>query len=574
MRIGSRLGCLFFALVWVQTAYSQSTYYPLNPDLYSQIERIEIIRGKNAPDFHSTVKPYLRQNLRSLYKEALDDSLISASEKRNIWWLNIDNPDAPIDSLFRRRKSWLYRYPADAYYFKSKDATLHINPVVHWVAQSERVRTGASAQDNANPNPQLWNTRGFEFRGSIGSKIGFYSFLTTNQLYFPSWANRYIEFYQSVPQEGFWKRMDKDGRDFFTARGYVTAQLLPQVQLQFGHDRNFIGNGMRSMVLSDFSNNYTFLKLNTRVGRVNYQNLFAELKDVPALNPAGTGAGLQIPNKYLAFHHLSVNITPSLNIGLWESIIFDRGDSISRGFDLAYLNPVIFYRAVEQNLGSPDNALLGMDFRWNFLKHFQLYGQLVIDEFIYKNIMAGNGWWGNKQAGQLGLKYVNALGVRNLDLQAEFNTARPFTYSHEERRSNYAHYGLPLAHPLGANFREVIGSLHYRPQPKLQLSIRGFVARRGIDSSKSSRNFGSNIFRSYGDVKQVASRELNNWTGQGIRQNILFLDATLSYQVWHRIWLDLTMLYRHEKRAGQDYLRSIAPQFAIRYNVNRRHLEF
>lgn len=569
------LGVFWAFLLLGTIVNAQSTYYPLNQDLYSQIERIEIIRGKNAPNFHSTIKPYLRSSLRSLYADAMTDSNVSSSQIRNIWWLNTDNPDSPIDSLYQRRKGWLYKYPADAFYFKSKEATLHINPVVHWVAQSEKISSGASTTDKAQPNPQLWNTRGFEFRGSIGSKIGFYSFLTTNQVYFPSYANRYIEYFQSVPQEGFWKRMQKDGRDFFTARGYITAQLLPQIQMQFGHDRNFIGNGMRSMILSDFANNYTFLKINTRVGRVNYQNLFAELKDVPGLNPAGTGAGVRIPNKYLAFHHLSVNVTPSLNIGLWESIIFDRGDSSSaRGFELAYLNPVIFYRATEQNLGSPDNALLGLDFRWNFLKHFQLYGQLVVDEFVYKNVMAGNGWWGNKQAGQLGLKYVNALSIDNLDLQVEYNTARPFTYSHEQRSSNYAHYGLPLAHPLGANFREVIGSLYYRPIPKLQVSLRGFLANRGIDSSRGTRNFGSDIFRSYGDVKQVASLEMNNWTGQGIKQQILFLDATISYQVFHRIWLDLTLIYRSEKRNEATYLSSLIPQFAIRYNVNRRHLEF
>ena len=44
-----------------------------------------------------------------------------------------------------------------------------------------------------------------------------------------------------------------------------------------------------------------------------------------------------------------------INIGLFESIVFSRPNH----FELQYLNPVIFYRTVEQMVGSPDNAMIG-----------------------------------------------------------------------------------------------------------------------------------------------------------------------------------------------------------------------
>ena len=82
-----------------------------------------------------------------------------------------------------------------------------------------------------------------------------------------------------------------------------------------------------------------------------------------------------------------------------------------------YLNPLIFYRSIEQNLGSPDNALIGFDYKANVANTAQFYGQFVMDEFNFAQIKQFNGWWGNKYALQQGFKYINVGGVQNLDLQ-------------------------------------------------------------------------------------------------------------------------------------------------------------
>ena len=72
--------------------------------------------------------------------------------------------------------------------------------------------------------------------------------------------------------------------------------------MELGHGRHFIGNGMRSLLLSDFSNNYFYLKFNTRVWKLNYQNLFAELSAVSANQLPGD---LLLNKKYMASHYLS-----------------------------------------------------------------------------------------------------------------------------------------------------------------------------------------------------------------------------------------------------------------------------
>ncbi len=162
-------------------------------------------------------------------------------------------------------------------------------------------------------------------------------------------------------------------------------------------------------------------------------------------------------------------------------------------FSLSYLNPIIFLRATEQQNGSADNALIGLDFKANVAKRFQFYGQFLLDEFVLKEIRSGDGWWANKFGLQLGGKYINAFGLNNLDLQGEINLARPFTYSHFDSVSNYTHYNQPLAHPLGANFVEAIGIVRYQPHPKWTGSARLILWKQGIDSGAS--NVGTNIFR-------------------------------------------------------------------------------
>ena len=281
------------------------------------------------------------------------------------------------------------------------------------------------------------------------------------------------------------------GIDYFDGRGYITFNTAKYIDIQFGYDKNFIGNGYRSLFLSENANSYLFAKLNTKIWKFNFQNLFMELE-----SQFSKRRDTLLDRKYAAMHHLSMNVTKWLNIGLFEGIIFGRVNH----FDFQYLNPIIFYRHVEGSIGSPDNALAGVDFKANLVNRFQLYGQLLLDEFNLKQVKADNGSWSNKWGLQLGLKYINVLGVPSLDLQLETNRVRPFTYSHRFAVANYTHYNQLLAHPLGANFQEYIAILNFQPIPRLQIQTKLNYYFQGIDSL-GKRNLGSNPLLLYSTRK-------------------------------------------------------------------------
>src|SRR5690606_13863102 len=139
---------------------------------------------------------------------------------------------------------------------------------------------------------------------------------------------------------------------------------------------NFYGDGIRSVVLSDFSAAYPFFRINTKIWKLNYQNLYVEL--TPQFRKGG--GDNRLPRKYAVIHSLSANVTKWLNFGLFETVTFSRKDR----FEFGYMNPIILYRSVERAFGSPDNVNLGVNFKAIAAKRLQFYGQFLLDEFTAK----------------------------------------------------------------------------------------------------------------------------------------------------------------------------------------------
>ncbi|WP_236614053.1 hypothetical protein [Nafulsella turpanensis] len=539
---------------------AQSVWAPQDPGYYHLLDRYELRQGSFSSTFFTSFKPIGRQAIARFAEEQLAsaDYDLSRADRFNLQYLLNDNWEWTEAAEVAQKPllKYFYRASPDFLHVEKEDFQLHVNPVLHLMA-------GIESESEVRP---YLNTRGVELSATIDDRVGIYTFLAENQAVFPVYVRENIRERRAVPGEAFWKNFKENGVDFFSARAYVSVRATEHIGVQFGQDRFFIGNGVRSLVLSDYGNSYPFLKVQTKVWRFNYTNLFAQLRGDA---PASTGGSLNqgAPKKFMALHHLSFNITDDFNIGLFEAII--SGDSTSNGIELEYLNPVIFYRAVEQYGGSEDNALLGMDAKWNFLRHFQLYGQLVLDEFLLSAYRQNNGWWGNKWALQLGGKYVDVLGLPNLDLQLEWNRVRPFTYAHKTDYTNYTHYSQPLAHPLGANFDEKLAILRYQPAGRWLMTGRLMQADYGRDPA--GVNFGGNIFKSYITREQ----DTGNTIGQGIATKVQRADFVLSYMPAHRLFLELHQTFRQQESAlPEEGSSSSITMLGLRWNIAPRDYLF
>jgi len=168
--------------------------------------------------------------------------------------------------------------------------------------------------------------------------------------------------------------------------------------------------------------------------------------------------------------------------------------------------------------------MMGLNISFKFLEQYQLYGQVVLDEFNLTQMRKGLGWWGNKQGFQIGFKHLDLFGIKNLYFQAEYNYVRPYTYSHGSPQQNYAHFNQPLAHPFGANFVEGLGFLSYKYK-RWQIDLKGMAATIGKDTINSKYNVGQNIFLSY----TTRGKEYFNNIYQGNKTQFMQAEIKFSY---------------------------------------------
>lgn len=583
---------LLIASMPVIFALGQGSGLPLGNPAYPIVDRLQIKTGKTGP-IHSALKPYTRGAVAqmAIQLDTAADAGLSRLDRADLRYIFLDNNEwlgqAPFATTLTGRRvpvfpdtvetqieaslkdehfvyskhpilKIFYRTPANLLEVNDRSFHLRLNPILNLQAGSMQ----------GEEEMFFFNQRGLELRGGIDDRIYFYSQVLETQASLPQYVRDFVTKFSAVPGAGLYKDYESDvfgiknGYDFLNGQGYLGFNISRHIGLQFGYGRNFIGDGYRSMFLSDFTNNNLYLKLNTRVWKIHYQNIFGEL----AINTANSKPSSKtVDKKYFAAHHLSFDILPNLNAGIFEAVVFDRPNQ----FELQYLNPIILYRTIEQAIGSPDNVLLGFNARWNFLRHFQLYTQFIFDEFKFKELTSGEGWWANKFAIQAGAKYINAFGIDHLDLQAEYNLARPYTFTHSDSTGSYSHYHQGLAHPRGANFREWLAIARYQPLHKLVIEGRIIGASFGEDADTT--NWGMNILLPNTSREQ----DYGNTIGQGIAAVSLLAGIDVSYQLSHNVFIDLHYFYRR-KDSEDDRLDQNTQYLSggIRINIGKTRFDF
>jgi hypothetical protein len=545
-------------LLLPMAAFSQSSYLPLGDKAYDLLDRLEIKSGDPNLNF-STVKPY---NRRLVTKEVeYIDSLAAAGA---IKLTDIDKYD--MQRFLMNNLEWatprpeftskhlightFYQTPANLYAVNTKDFFLAINPVIQYQQMKE----------NNNSQRLFYNSRGVSLRGLIGRKVAFDLYVTDNQERDPLYVQQWIASHNAVPGARFYKNFKAQGGvDYFDNRASVSVNASKYIDIQFGYDKNFIGDGYRSLFLSDFAGNALFLKINTRIWKLNYENLFMEL--VPDYKRASDEV---LPRKYFRMNSLSVNATHWLNIGLFDAVVFGRKDH----FDFQYLNPVLFLRPAETDIGSGDNAVVGLNVKANVKKKIQVYSQLLFDEFVFHQLVKNEGYWANKFGYQLGIKYPDAFGIQNLNLQLESNRVRPFTYTHYDSVGNYTHYNQPFAHPLGANFQEYVGLLKYQPLKKLYLTAKAIYYYQGLDSA--GLNFGSDIFLNY----KTRSKDYGYFVGDGLKVKSMNVQLLASYEIKENFFIDAAFQHRTYKLATGFSSPATIVSLGFRWNAVRRNFDF
>ena len=444
-----------------------------------------------ATNLHSTIKP--------LYKNEVSDYDTILSD------LNINTNSNFLNSISN--------YKADNNY--QNTAKIAIRPILNSGFTSEK--------SNNNSQNLLELVAGLQLQAHFKKKWSMQFAYLWDFSEYPSHIDAMVQSKNISPGFGY----SKDDKGSF-AQGNITFTADENFTFQLGYGKNFIGDGYRSLFLSDNANSYPYLKVTANIWKLKYMALYTNYFDINGSN----GEFKNYFYKFSTAHYLSYNATKWLNIGFFESIIWQaQEDEYYRGYDINYLNPVIFLRPAEYAQGSSDNALLGGSLKFRILKKNILYSQVILDEFLLKELKAGNGWWANKYGIQLGLKSYDPFGIKNLAFQAEYNMVRPFTYSYYHQPTNistlqnYAHFNSPLAHPLGANFNEIALGLTYTKK-RWVFEAMSTIAKIGLDTNTTS-SVGQDVYLPYNLRDQNYGYE----TGGGLSTDIINSTLKISYLV-------------------------------------------
>jgi hypothetical protein len=379
------------------------------------------------------------------------------------------------------------------------------------------------------------NTRGFIIRGDIGRKFSFETSFYENQATYVKYIDNYIAStddlfpqtsnynYSVIPGQGRSKVFKKNGYDYAMSSGYISYSPNKIFNVQLGHGKHFIGDGYRSLLLSDNSFNYPYLRITTTYKNIQYTNLYTSFMNL-------TNGGMKTPphverlfqKKTGSFQMLSFNLWNRFQLGVFQGMIFEAADSTNKEHvNFNTFDPVIGVNTALYGLDSKNNILLGATLKIKVTNSISLYGQYMLDEVPTKS----SGQVGNKYGYQIGLKYFDLFTLKNLHFQLEYNTVSPYSYASDNTFQSYTHYNQSLAHPLGANFTEIVGFLNYSLKDFF-IQLKGNYAVKGYDYS--GYNFGGNVFKSSSEF--AANQPLDNiHTTQGMKTTITYQDIQIGY---------------------------------------------
>ena len=316
-----------------------------------------------------------------------------------------------------------------------------------------------------------------------------------------------------------------------------------------GFGKQFLGDGYRSLQLSDNAFNYPYLRLQARYWKLTYNVLYSRYENKYWYLVNGKSQP-----KFSVLHQLGVNVSNKFQFALFDQVTSIAKDTnFNRGFDVTYLSPLIFLRPLEFSIGSPDNAMVGLSFKYNIYKRGFVYGQLALDDIsLQLSHDYKKQFYGNKYALQLGMWNTDLFGVKNLSWRLEWNGVRPYTYGHgvgNNTSLNYSHYYQSLTDPFGANFHEFISLFNYS-NDRWYGSLQNLYTIRGEGYRLPGVPAGDNIF---GEQTTLGNNgAFGSFTTQGSRHHYYYNQLSAGYLINPKNRLSVEANAIYHRRTGVD----------------------
>ncbi len=413
-----RVPFILFAALCGLGAIAQQNDIPLNRDIYYDIDRNGAAK---ASTMHTGMRPIIesRADLTHVMGYRQDST-------PQYYWIT--------EKLFKKH---LVNVEDGGF-------RLTLDPVFQFEVGQER----REDSEFSNTQTMSHNGRGFRLAAELGPTVSFQSSFYENQAVLPGYLYTFAQSQSVVPGQGRIKRFNSRGLDFAWVTGNVSWTPRPWINAQIGQGRHFVGNGYRSMLLSDNTSPYPYVKFSalTNNKRFQYTAIFAKLQLVGEGNrlPTGEAGESLFWWKRATFLQLSANFGP-LQLGLFEGTLWQAiGPDGVLPFNALQLNPVIGLNTAVNGFEGNNTQLAGLDAKYKLTDKMFAYGQYALANPKR-----------DRHAWQVGMQWFDVFR-RDLHLLAEFNQATPYTYTRSDARMSWTHDNQPLASPRGTGFSEAL----------------------------------------------------------------------------------------------------------------------
>lgn len=404
---------------------------------------------------------------------------------------------------------------------------------------------------------------GIDVKGVFFQQLTFQVTAFDGMTEFPSYMDYYIDQHDgAVPGEVEARHHQGGHLSYFHLN--ASANWVPDehITVGAGYGKLFLGDGYRSLLLSDFAGDYPYLRLKARFWKLTYNVIYSRYENHRIVD------GMRQP-KYSVIHYLGANIGKRFQVGFFENTIWlGRDTDFQRGFDVQYLNPLVLMRPVEFSLGSTDNAMMGLTGKYAF-KTGYIYGQFGLDDInLGQTFEHKQQHLNNKYFFQIGAWSHSLFGLKNLDWRLEWNGVRPYTYGHRKPDQNYTHNYQPLADPLQANFHEFISIFNYS-RGRWYGRLEDLLALRGENPGLTYNN-GEDLWGGEANVPPLGSKTL-----QGDVYHYWYHQLSLGYLLNPKNRLSLQADFFYRSRSGNSLNQSESGMFiGISRNLFNHYNDF
>ena len=330
------------------------------------------------------------------------------------------------------------------------------------------------------------------------------------------------------------------GEDLWVSTGYNRTSFGP-----------FFDNGVVIGPTTPAAPNWT---LNYHWNKWRYSMILMDLTKANVPNPdTGTLVNVSV-DKYLIFHSFSYSITPSIDISIFETVVW------ASAFEPLYLTPWANYFILQSLSGFTGNSIAGLYGTIRLPGNLSAKAQIYIDDLGFNDLVRFNFDTKFLAAGELGLDWAPPGSILKL-LSANYTAVFPYFGAHfysGQNQDDYTQDGQPIGADLLPNSDRLEIKALFIPTPSVEVTPLIRLIRHGDASEGISGGGDGGLFDS-GWVSGYATYQSNPWGYNPLR---FLTQSVLEYVGQAQIGASV-----RTKLAGLDL--KLSGSYTFQYTANK-----